>query len=55
MMLHDLDFSNFDILEASDRVGGRCYTHKFDNDPKCPHSYYDIGAMRIPDIEAMRR
>lgn len=46
---------NIDILEASDRVGGRCYTYNFPSDDKCPHNYYDIGAMRIPDIAVMKR
>ncbi|OJA12776.1 hypothetical protein AZE42_07909, partial [Rhizopogon vesiculosus] len=32
----------FDILEASDRVGGRMYTHRFSD---APNDYYDVGAM----------
>ena len=55
IMLRYLGFSDFDISESSDRVGGRCYTHKFTDDAHCPHNYYDIGAMRIPDIDAMKR
>ena len=55
LMLRYLGFSDFDILESSDRVGGRCYTHKFTDDAQCPHNYYDLGAMRIPDIDAMKR
>ena len=55
LMLRYLGFSNFDVLESSQRVGGRCYTHKFTDDPQCPHNYYDIGAMRIPKIDAMKR
>lgn len=47
--------ANIDILEASDRVGGRCYTYNFPKDEKCPHNYYDIGAMRIPHIAVMKR
>jgi protoporphyrinogen oxidase len=42
---------DFDIVEASDRVGGRCFTYKFPGVSK--HNYYDVGAMRIPDIETM--
>lgn len=41
-----------EILEASDRVGGRVYTHRFSNDPG---DYYDAGAMRFPDTPAMGR
>lgn len=55
LMLRYLGFSDFDILESSQRVGGRCYTQKFTPDSECPHNYYDMGAMRIPDIEAMKR
>ncbi|KAK0648316.1 hypothetical protein B0T16DRAFT_324274 [Cercophora newfieldiana] len=46
---------DFDIVEAnSERVGGRCATHSFagiGND--CKHDYYDMGAMRIPNIPSM--
>ena len=55
LMLRYLGFSDLDMLESSDRVGGRCYTHKFTDDAHCPHNYYDVGAMRIPDIDAMKR
>lgn len=54
LCLREVGFSNFDILEASDRVGGRIYTHKFPDDPRCPHNYYDIGAMRIPSTPGMQ-
>ncbi|CAI4214550.1 unnamed protein product [Parascedosporium putredinis] len=43
---------SYDILESSDRVGGRMYTHKFSD---APHDYYDIGAMRYPCIKIMDR
>ncbi|KAA8645834.1 hypothetical protein EYZ11_011931 [Aspergillus tanneri] len=43
---------SYKILEASDRVGGRVYTHNFS---RTAHDYYDIGAMRYPDIPIMRR
>ncbi len=33
------------IYEASDRIGGRTYTHRFERDPK---AYTEIGAMRVP-------
>jgi len=52
MMLKHLGFTNVTILEASDRAGGRCYTQDIDGDEY--HSYYDVGAMRIPDIPWMR-
>lgn len=45
----------YDLLEASDRIGGRVYTYdgfKQSEDPEeqCAHNYYDVGAMRIPKI-----
>ncbi|KAK4164716.1 flavin-containing amine oxidase [Cladorrhinum sp. PSN259] len=54
---------DFEILEANTRIGGRIYTHRFDADawakakPGEPayYNYYDVGAMRIPDIEYMFR
>lgn len=55
LLLAGVPAAQIDILEASDRVGGRCYTYKFPDDPSCPHNYYDIGAMRIPDIPVMAR
>lgn len=42
----------YEILEASNRIGGRVYTHRFSNDPG---DYYDAGAMRFPDIPIMDR
>ncbi|KAF4945937.1 hypothetical protein FSARC_14313 [Fusarium sarcochroum] len=54
MMFKYLKISNVDIYEASDRIGGRCYTYNFSEDQDCPHNYYDIGAMRIPHIPAMK-
>ncbi|KAM5356605.1 hypothetical protein ACJ41O_003251 [Fusarium nematophilum] len=56
MMLKYLEIPNVDIIEASNRIGGRVYTHKFpeDEDSECAHNYYDIGAMRIPQIDAMK-
>lgn len=52
MMLKYLGYGNVDILEASDRVGGRCFTYPKPGDTET-HSYYDVGAMRIPDIPWM--
>ena len=50
-----LSFLNieYDFFEAKGEVGGRCSTYNFPKDPKCAHNYYDIGAMRIPNIPAM--
>ncbi|KAH7349392.1 L-amino acid oxidase [Plectosphaerella cucumerina] len=62
MLLDSLDI-DYDIYEASDRVGGRIYTYKFDektwekstpNDPAY-YDYYDVGAMRFPPMEYMDR
>ncbi len=54
MMLKFLGATNVDILEATDRVGGRCYTHHFSSSSE-HHDYYDVGAMRIPDIPWMQQ
>ncbi len=54
MMLKYLGFGNVDILEATDRVGGRCFTYPKPGDTGT-HSYYDVGAMRIPDIPWMKQ
>jgi monoamine oxidase len=48
----DIPGISFDFFEASDRVGGRCFTHEFS---KIPHDYYDVGAMRFPNIPVMDR
>ena len=53
--LRKLGYTNVEVLEATGRHGGRCYTHYFENGPKCAHDYYDVGAMRIPDIPTMKR
>lgn len=34
------------IFEASDRIGGRIYTHRFN---AREHQYFEAGAMRLPD------
>ena len=49
MILDDLQVPGlkYDLLEASGRIGGRCYTHYFS---KMTHDYYDIGAMRFPKV-----
>ena len=51
MILKDLKI-NFEILEASDRIGGRVRTHRFSEKE---HDYYDVGAMRFPRLWFMRR
>ncbi|OAX41858.1 hypothetical protein K503DRAFT_436190 [Rhizopogon vinicolor AM-OR11-026] len=45
LMLDSLDIK-YEILEASDRTGGRLFTHKFEDGGK--YDYYDVGAMRYP-------
>ena len=44
----------YDLLEAAEetRFGGRLYTHRFTENL---HDYYDIGAMRFPEISIMDR
>lgn len=45
---------NYEILEASHRAGGRVYTHYF-HPVNRPGNYYDVGAMRFPNIPIMHR
>ncbi|KAI1406314.1 hypothetical protein F4819DRAFT_441224 [Hypoxylon fuscum] len=54
MILQDLQIPNltYEIFEAGSRIGGRVYTHQFTEEK---HDYYDIGAMRYPDIPIMKR
>ncbi|QRV77268.1 Flavin containing amine oxidoreductase [Ceratobasidium sp. AG-Ba] len=39
-----------DVYEAADRVGGRLFTYKFDDDNEW--DYFDVGAMRFPDTSS---
>ncbi|KIO34440.1 hypothetical protein M407DRAFT_64242 [Tulasnella calospora MUT 4182] len=41
-----------EILEASERVGGRVFTYRFSSQK---HDYFDAGAMRFPDEPIMKR
>ena len=43
---------SYEILEASSRIGGRIYTHRFSS---AQYDYYDVGAMRFPKIKIMDR
>lgn len=54
MILDSLDLPGltYEILEGSDRIGGRLLTHHF---TQKNHDYYDIGAIRFPKIEIMKR
>lgn len=49
----------YEILEASERVGGRLSTYTFPAREGQPgigdHDYYDVGAMRFPEINIMKR
>jgi len=51
---------DYTIFEAEEkRLGGRLYTYKFpkksDQPDIGPHDYYDVGAMRFPDVKTMER
>ncbi|KAG8793838.1 hypothetical protein FRC12_001468 [Ceratobasidium sp. 428] len=46
------DFIKVDVFEASDRTGGRLYTHEFKGSE---WDYFDVGAMRFPDTPLMHR
>ena len=54
MMLKYIGVTNIDILEANNRVGGRCFTQPLSGDTS-DHNYYDVGAMRIPQIPWMQQ
>lgn len=54
LILDDLGIP-YKILESRDRVGGRLYTHTFRNKTGAPYNYFDVGAMRFPEIPAMQR
>jgi hypothetical protein len=52
-----LDFLEipYQIIEAQDHVGGRLFTYEFPDQTGAPYNYYDVGAMRFPEIDPMRR
>jgi hypothetical protein len=54
LILQDLGIP-YHIVEAQDHVGGRLFTYTFPNTTGAPYNYYDVGAMRFPDILPMRR
>ncbi|KAF9486974.1 hypothetical protein BDN71DRAFT_568475 [Pleurotus eryngii] len=57
LILDSLDI-NYEIIEASERTGGRLYTHRFkkeDGSEGEKYDYYDVGAMRFPDTIIMTR
>ncbi|KAK4696357.1 hypothetical protein P7C71_g1551, partial [Lecanoromycetidae sp. Uapishka_2] len=47
----------YEILECNkeERLGGRLYTHYFSEETDESHDYYDVGAMRYPDIGVMKQ
>ena len=49
MILDALDIENlsYDILEGSDRIGGRVYTHRFSPLEERKHDYYDVSIIGI--------
>ncbi|RPA94806.1 hypothetical protein L873DRAFT_1792715 [Choiromyces venosus 120613-1] len=54
MRLDDLGLP-YEIIEASDRHGGRAYTYHFETPPNPNfHNYYDVGAMRFPRTSVMK-
>ncbi|KAM4061568.1 flavin containing amine oxidoreductase [Hirsutella rhossiliensis] len=54
---------DYEILDSTQRIGGRVYTHRFDekrwnaSKPGQPdyYDYYDVGAMRFPGLAWMDR
>ncbi|KFG85439.1 amine oxidase (flavin-containing) [Metarhizium anisopliae] len=62
ILLESLDI-DYEILESSKRIGGRVFTHRFDqkaweaSKPGQPnyYDYYDAGAMRFPGMDWMSR
>ncbi|KAL1848916.1 hypothetical protein Daus18300_013425 [Diaporthe australafricana] len=57
MLLDSLGI-DYDIHEGSDRIGGRIFTHRFNQtawdkstpDDPAYYDYYDVGAMRFPPM-----
>ena len=49
MILDELNIENlsYDILEGSDRIGGRVYTHRFSPLDQRRHDYYDVSTICI--------
>jgi hypothetical protein len=41
----------FEIIEASNRIGGRAFTHSWD--PDTEFDYFDVGPMRYPECPSM--
>lgn len=54
MILDSMKYMKYEIPEASSRAGGRVYTHYFDP-VNLDGNYYDVGAMRFPNIPIMHR
>ncbi|KAF8869719.1 hypothetical protein CPB84DRAFT_1856086 [Gymnopilus junonius] len=54
LMLDDLGIP-YKIIEARGRVGGRLFTYTFPDGTGAPYNYFDVGAMRYPDTESMKR
>ncbi|KAF5325024.1 hypothetical protein D9619_010095 [Psilocybe cf. subviscida] len=62
MILQSLNI-DYEILEANDRIGGRLFTHRFNGEAgvdapvgtPARYDYFDVGAMRFPQIPFMRR
>ncbi|KID83440.1 amine oxidase, partial [Metarhizium majus ARSEF 297] len=46
---------SYDILESSNRPGGRLYSHHFRGPPHDAYDYYDVDAMRFPERPIMKR
>ena len=55
VMLQYIGFASITVVEASNRIGGRTYTYTFQENTPCGHNYYDVGAMRIPEIDTQAR
>ncbi|KAF8965478.1 hypothetical protein BDZ97DRAFT_1658957 [Flammula alnicola] len=62
MILQSLGIE-YEILEANDRFGGRLFTHRFNGSDglhapvgtPARYDYFDVGAMRFPDMPFMTR
>ncbi|KAJ5649381.1 uncharacterized protein N7484_003104 [Penicillium longicatenatum] len=46
-LLHSVGFTNLEVSESTNRVGGRIWTEYFDL-PDSKYQYQEFGAMRIP-------
>ncbi|TIB70439.1 putative amine oxidase [Wallemia mellicola] len=48
LLLDSVGIHNWEIIESSDRIGGRLYTEYFNNTKPDEYQYQEMGGMRFP-------